>query len=336
MTATERIVLPGGDLATPSGFAAWSAAEKHEWIWRSLILEHEYDPVGRPEVTLPMPWVMLSVAGRPSVLERTLDMNDDVMPGDRPKIIHPFGAVAMVELDIDPEVDTPYTGVLDRQRGGATGLVRLSLAAPATRDKSITPGMGLKLFVDGAPSLDLLAMNHTVGQGRDFNLFSNTFTHDLRRKHKELRPPQKLMKVFFERVTSEPRRLTIDHFAAVQADGSPVAAPTVPGRLRFTPHPDAAATFERRHGDDFRDPLRSIPVGTRLWHVEALEPDPADVSRANDPDWLPSEIATTIGTIRTTSRFICSLGGDRLFFRHHVDDAHRRRTGLLARLGLRS
>ena len=55
-------------------------------------------------------------------------------------------------------------------------------------------------------------MNHTVGQGRDFNMFSNAMTTDLTDEHTELRSPQKVMSVFFDRVSHQPRRLIVDHF----------------------------------------------------------------------------------------------------------------------------
>lgn len=307
---TDPLDVPAAGVETPPGFDTWTAADKRAWF-DDLFETTAYLPVERPDLRLPAPWVMLGVAGRPWVLERTLDRTDDLMEPERPKIIHTVGAVARVELVIEP--DSPFTGVLaPPPAGGATGLVRISLAAPVSGQKSITPGIGLKLFVDGRPSLDLVAMNHTVGQGRDFDLFSNTFTHDLTGEHDQLRPPQKLMSFFFTKVSEQPRRLTIDHLAAVHADGSPVAEPIVPERLVFVPHEQTRSIYAGAHGEDFRDPLLNIrrPRLRTLWRVDAVGAGEAGRDRP-------------IGHVRMAGPFTCSLGGDRLFFRHHVADADR-------------
>lgn len=291
----------------PSGFLQWAGLAKQQWIREHIIEATEYGPVDRPDLVMTAPWTMASIAMSPSKLVRTLDRTDDLMEETRPKIIHTNGVVAMIELSTTS--DSPFTGVLG-PNVRIPGLVRISLAVPPQGKGSITPGMGLKLFVDGAPSLDLLAMNHTVGQGRDFNLFSNTFTHDLRNEHEELRPPQKIMSYFFKRVVSQPRRLTIDHLGATQPDGESVAAPVIPDRLVFRPHRDVRRVFHGKHGHDFRDPLLGIDEGSSLWNVEAV-------------DAAPDGGPLTIATITMTSRFTASAGGDRLFFRHHVSPADR-------------
>ncbi len=286
----------------PSGFQRWAGLAKQQWIREHVIEATEYTPVERPDLEMAAPWTMASIAASTSALVRTLERTSDTMEPGRPKIIHTHGVVAMIEFAMNDE--SPFTGVLGPNQR-THGLVRMSLAVPPKGKGSITPGMGLKLFIDGAASLDLLAMNHTVGQGRDFNLFSNTFTHDLRNEHEELRPPQKLMSFFFKRVTTQPRRLTIDHLAAVEPDGTEVDRPVVPERLVFRPHRDVRRVFHDKQGHDFRDPLLGVDTSTCLWTIEA-------VGAAADGGPL------TIGTITTTSRFRASSGGDRLFFRHHV------------------
>lgn len=310
MTGTTNGDLTDAPTETPAGYVDWHAAAKRNWIFDELLCGSEYSPVARPDLVMTKPWVMASVAANPTTLARTLDRTKDLMEPARPKIIHTHGAVAMIEFETF--ADSPFTGVLGAPpEGGAVGLVRMSLAVPPQGKGSITPGMGLKLLVDGKPSLDLLAMNHTVGQGRDFNLFSNTFSHDLRNEHEELRPPQKLMSWFFKRVSSQPRRLTIDHLAATRSDGSAITAAKVPTRIVFRPHRDVRrSVFANAQGEDFRDPLMRIGVGTNLWTVEAV---------GAGPDGSP----LTIGVLRTTSRFCCSAGGERLFFRHHVSPADR-------------
>lgn len=293
----------------PAGYQAWSADDKAEWLEKTLIVASEYNPVERPELSVANPLAMYQVAGRPASLARSLDRSNDLMEDGRPKIIHVQGSVAMVDFNTFENSD--WTGVLASPGagGGARGLVRMSLAIPPERNKAVTPGMGLKLLIDATPSLDLLAMNHTVGQGRDFNLFSNTFTHDMSEEHKELRLPQKVLQYFFKKVTSQPRQLTIDHFASVDRHGNIVDEPKVPNRLLFRPHDDVAKLFRGKHGEDYRETLGRIEPGSILYHVEVVHPIAPDGAR------MPN---TVIGEIKTATRFAASAGGDRLFFRHMV------------------
>lgn len=287
----------------PADYVGMKAVEKADWLWNTFIGDTVYRPSDRPDLEMASPPTMLKVAGPKATLAWTLDNDTDVMDPTRPKIIHTQGAVARIEFETEP--GSPYSGVLAAPPiGGATGLLRMSLAVPPSGKKAVTPGIGLKLLVDGAPSLDLLAMNHTVGQGRDINLFSNTFTHDLTYEHSELRTSQKVLQFFFKRVSSQPRRLTIDHLAATCRDGATVAAPQRPGRLVFQPHHDVRRLFRRRADDDFRDTLAELDVGTTLYDVVAVHDE------TPDPDEL-------IGHVRLLERFTTSAGGDRLFF-HHV------------------
>jgi hypothetical protein len=253
------------------------------------------------------PVTMLRVAGPRKVLARTLDRTDDLMAPDRPKIIHAQGSVALVRLETEP--DSPYSGMLAPEPvGGGRGLMRISLAVPAVGKAAFTPGFGLKLPVDGRPSLDILAMNHTVGQGRDVNVFANTFTHDLRDEHDELRAPQKLLQVFFRRVSSEPRRLVIDDFVTTTRSGDTVAEPMCPARLVFRPGSGVRHQFRCRMVEDFRDSLARVEVGSKLYDVEAVDGD---------------EQSRVIGRIMLEERFTASAGGDRLFFRHPVAETDR-------------
>jgi hypothetical protein len=303
-------VPPEHRFVTPSGYEGWKAAEKLDWLWNELIEPHEYTPVTRPDLTMASPATMLRVAGRREVLARTLDRTDDLMEPDRPKIIHAQGSVALVRFET--EADSPFTGVLGPPPAGeACGIMRISLAVPASGRAAFTPGFGLKLPVDGRRSLDILAMNHTVGQGRDVNIFANTFTHDLCHEHKELRPPQKLLQRFFRRVSREPRRLIVDDFAATTRSGDTVAEPVRPERLVFRPGRDVRRQFRRRKVEDFRESLARVDDGSILYEVESVSGD--------EPPRL-------IGRIVLKSAFVASAGGDRLFFRHPVSEADRIRS----------
>lgn len=299
-----------GDTALPPEFVTRTAGEKADWLWEHLILATRHEPSELPTLRMPFqsqPLKELAVVCKRDELEKALTRTEDVMEPGRPKVIHAFGSVARIELETDEA--SPFTGLLAAPPdGGAIGLLRMSLVASVARNRAFTPGIGLKFFVDGAPSADLLAMNHTVGQGRDFDLFSNTMTNDLSDEHEELRPPQKIMGVMFDRVSHRPRRLVSDHLTSQTRRGAAVHTPVTPRRLVFTPTAEAHQVFEGQAGVDFRLVLQGVEAGTPLWRVDGLmgvDPQP-------------------VGLVRTTSPFVSSDGGDRLFFRHVQDPRDRK------------
>lgn len=310
-------------LTTPPGHATRTAAEKAAWLWDDLITGTAHPPSALPPLRLPFqhrPLAELAVVTKPTELDKALTRTDDLMEAGRPKVIHARGAVAMVELIADEA--SPFTGLLGPPpTGGAIGLVRLSLVAKVVGKAAVTPGMGLKLLIDGGPSADLLAMNHVVGQGRDFDLFSNTMTNDLSEAHDEIRPPQKVMGALFRRVSERPRRLEVTHLTGQHRDGSSVADPVTPRRLVFHPTDEARRIFVGQAGVDFRRVLAEVPAGTPLFAVEGLTGPPP----GRDPNGRPLPSAgSPVGTLRTTTSFVSSDGGDRLYFRHVQRDADRK------------
>ena len=299
-------------LRTPPGYEQWSADQKLTWLWDDLVLGTAHEATTLPDLRLPFqarPLAEIAVVTRKAELEKALDRTEDLMEPGRPKVIHAFGAVAAVELETDAA--SPCTGLLaPPPEGGAVGLLRMSLVAKVVGKAAVTPAFGLKLLIDGRPSADVLAMNHVVGQGRDFDLFSNTMTNDLSDEHRELRPPQRIMSVLFNRISRRPRRLVCTHLVDQRRDGSPVDRPLEPRRLVFHPTRAARGVFEGQAGVDFRRVLHDrVPEGTVLYDVEAL-----GVSGA-----------TRIGALRTRSPFVSSDGGDRLYFRHVQDPRDRKR-----------
>ncbi len=289
-------------IGPPSGYSAMSAVQKLDVVWEDMILPTKHLLTELPSQRLPFqekPLVAAQVILKRDELEKALTRTDDFMEPGRPKIIHGVGSTAKVELEINP--DSPFTGLLgpsSHQR--AIGLLRMSLVGAVGPRMAYTPALALKLFVDGQPSCDLLAMNHTVGQGRDHNMFSNTMTTDLTHAHNELRPPQKVMKIFFNRVSHEPRRLTVDHFCRQGRDGALVDTAIAPDRLIFSPKQGPSAAFVKQEGVDFRRVLGSLEPGTVLYDVLAV----------SGSDAVP------LGELRTASRFVSSDAGDRLYFRH--------------------
>jgi hypothetical protein len=310
-TPDAQVLAEADTIDTPAGYASWPAAKKHDWLWNTLVLGTLPGRPWLPPLVLPFqqrPATEIGIVVRKARLELALTRESDVMEPGRPKLIHARGSVAMVELETVE--DSPYTGLLGPpDEGGASGLIRMSMVQKPSGNKSHIPAFGLKLLIDGTASADLLAMNHTIGQGRDFDMFSNSMTNDLTETHTELRASQRVMSRLFRRVSDEPRRLTTDHLAHRRRDGSIVADPVAPDRLIFRPTPAAKRIFKGRAGVDFRRVLAEVGPGVELYSVEGVTGPPND------------RTVGRVGVMRTTTRFVSSPGGDRLFFRHVQDAA---------------
>ncbi len=316
MKSREAELLAEADrIDTPPGYSGWSAAKKHDWLWDTLVLGTVPDQSWLPPLVLPFqqrPAAEIGIVVRKAQLEKAITRTSDVMEPGRPKFIHARGSVAMVELETDAH--SPFTGLLGPpDDGGARGLIRMSLVQKPSGKKSHIPAFGLKLLIDGEASADLLAMNHTIGQGRDFDMFSNSMTNDLTETHREIRTMQRLMSRLFERVSDEPRRLTVGHLTDRRRDGFVVADPVAPDRLIFRPTVEAKRIFKGKADVDFRRVLDAVGPGVPLYSVDGV------VGPRSDRTISP------VGVIRTTTRFVSSPGGDRLFFRHVQDDAVRSR-----------
>jgi len=294
------------DLTVPPGYRSRSAESKADWLWNELILPTRHSSAELPPLDIPIkdhPISDARIVLSTSKLRETLERTDDLMPVGRRKVIHAHGSVALIELETFDE--SPFTGMLGAPPGGgAIGLLRISLVGRVFGKAAFTPAFGLKLLVDGHDSADLVAMNHTVGQGRDFDVFSNTMTNDLTEEHRELRSAQRLMSRLFSRVSREPRRVLTTHMTGRLRNGDEVNDALSPRRLVFHPTAEAKAIFPGHAGVDFRRVLARVPVGTILYDVEGLTGPPGTTD------------GLLIGRIRMTTEFVSSDGGDRLFFRH--------------------
>lgn len=216
---------------------------------------------------------------------------DEIVEG-RKKIIHKWGSAVQVTLDADPR--SPFTGLFAT---GAPGIARLSLALPFTPGGAFVPGLALKLFVDGGPSVNLTVMEQLEGQDADTNYFRSVFTNIL--------PDPKTAKTkfgtwAFEGFVENAIHLGVEHVAAVGLKGERVDAPVAPYQLLFKP-----LTAISSRADDFRVELAKLAPGTALYEIFGkMGPE------KNSP-------VARIGVLRTTSAFVASRYGDeKLYFQH--------------------
>jgi hypothetical protein len=317
----ELVANPPGKPASasllPADYESRSAAEKQELLW-SMVSSDEY--CGGPEAANgPLDYEAIPgcVESLPSggggyglralksvfALNTTFDRTSDELPKGRHKLFHPFGSVAKAELvatypDRTPTRAEPYTGMLANTGQPLKVLVRLSPGG----GPSFIPGVAVKFFVDGKPSVNTQAIESFEGQGDDLNYFHAVPSNVL--------PPPKgfalnLVNRFFKMVKREPNHLQLANIVEIGPDGAEAAEPRAPYQIQYRPHGDLATQYANEEKVDFRAVLRRIPAGTVLYDIYA---------RPSHDD----ETFEKIAEIRTTSPLVASGKGDyQLFFKHH-------------------
>lgn len=229
-----------------------------------------------------------------------LDRSADVMPLGRDKVIHSFGSAATVRFVADPA--SPFTGVL---AGADCALLRAAPAFAPT-DKTMAPGIALKFFVDGKPSVNIFGVYSLDGQSE-----GNYFKHEMTNF---LAPPSSKLGSFAVKIFnlggSDALKVHAGHLARVKPNGEavPEAMVKAPDQVYFVPNREKLAFSDVPH--EVRDDFESIPVGTKIFDVYA--------SRAG----APVSERIRIGHIETKSKFLSSKFGDeRLFFKHKRIDS---------------
>jgi hypothetical protein len=275
-----------------------SGCEKQDYLWDTRILPSVYGEGGgtRPSFDAAGGWqALLGAPGALFSLDRSFDHISDEMPRGRRKFIHPFGSVALIEFQALP--DSPYTGILSAD--SACGLARLSLAGPPSFI-GYTPGMALKFFVDGKPSVNLQVMNSLNGQGRNQNFFENPFSNSIEE------PTGFVLRTlawWFGLFVDNPFYLGLDHVASTTPEGDTLEDSVVPYELVFVAADGISIPPDTDR--DLRDELADLEPGTILYEVYARDSEEAGAD-------------ILIGHIVTLSHFEASEWGDqKLFFRHH-------------------
>lgn len=276
-----------------SRYERLSGCEKQEYLWQKRILPTEYD--GYPSLAGITGWsTLLGNANGFFSLRKSFTHVSDEMPRYRAKFIHPLGTVAKIEYQSEP--GSPYPGLLSEPY--VCGLARASLAAdPAVI--GYTPGLAVKLFIDGVPSANIHVMSSLNGQGKNHNYFEHYFTNILPEPTGLL---LQSLRAWFSTATRVPTRLRVHHLVHYNADGSKTNSGRAPYQLYF--YPAMGRHIDPDTKRDMRQELAEIPPGSPLYDVYA---------RASDKDrW-----AYLIGRVVTQSRFVASRWGDTgLFFKH--------------------
>lgn len=225
-------------------------------------------------------------------LNKSFDHTSDEIPEGRVKFIHTYGVTSQVSFLSNK--NHPFTGLY---KTGSVGIARLSLAANPKKI-SYTPGMALKFFVKGHPSLNIVVMNSLNGQDNNWNFFAHDFSNKIPSPSGFML--RILMKIF--QLARKPANdLPVDHLAKINLDGSIVDSPYTPESLVLKPLPHVYALISPDSRKDFREHLEKLKPGTVLYNVYGLK----------------NGREIKIGKLQTTSSMISSKYADKvLFFQH--------------------
>lgn len=312
--------------ALPASYEASSAVAKQKMLWKE-IAETPYGKSCKPQGGLFL--AALTAPNTIASMPTTLNRSSDELPAGRRKMVHPFGAEAMVEFVKDVDAPGGYTGLYATSTREKTevvpALVRLSLAG----DEHVigfTPGLAVKFLIDGKPSVNVVAMPSLMGQKGDTNFFRYPASNEVADPHAGLRAGADFLDWIkadsfalgqnlafmpaMKRGPLEPtpNNLHVDHLAARRVNGELVTAADrkSPSHLVFRAPKNIVSWWDlpQNRGFDYRDMLAALNVGTVLYDVSAR-------ATASSPE-------VHIGVLRMTSSFVASKWGDyRLFFRHN-------------------
>lgn len=265
--------------------------QKQHIIWNQRIVKTEYKKL--PRITSLGWFGILKQLKALVTLNKTFSHSKDELPKGRQKIIHGFGSTALVEFI--PSSDTPYTGIFT----GAKGLVRIGLAG-SPKLIGIVPGMAIKFFISGRPSLNIQVMNSLNGQGNNKNIFAYPFSNSIPNARGLI---LRMVQSWFSLFVKNPTYLSINHLASLSQDGEVVKKKKAPYQIKLIPTNEVQ--IDENSSLDFRKELSFFPIGTVLYRIWARR-------TKGDNSWR------MIGKLVTLSPFVSSYYGDnKLFFQHH-------------------
>lgn len=304
----------------PSNYQRLRAGYKRDLLWQQVVASRY--------LQLPASWpgeAESSRALRNSVRNAvSFTLVADEFPYARTKVLHSYGVVGRVRLVVDPDLPPKYSGLF--RAPGAVGLVRYSLASEYRRcaepnyTHPFNPGVAIKLFVDGRPSVNLFANLSLYGQSNDVNFFRYTLASRvappnqvLPRYKRYLRFVRHLDRTLWElgwATKQEPLSMAPTDAASIRPDGRlvPLEKRTAPETLYLEPNSTLCSLQEALSPDaDFRDRLRTIK-GSEYNPVKLADIVGESADKSNKEKF---------GTLELVSEFIASEYGDsRLFFQH--------------------
>lgn len=227
----------------------------------------------------------------------SMDHEADSLPYNHGKRIHGVGSIAKATWESTE--DHSYTGLFS---GETKSIIRLSLTR-AQSASGFAPGIAVKLFRDGMPSANFVAMIGFAGQSSG-NFFENPFSNHVPGPNGFL---STLAARKFARASSPARMVGLSDIASFDQEGMAVTGEiTSPYKLSLVPNANLTSQFE---GSDPETNVQegtfaNIPSGTKLYDIFAF-------SGPEDTD------GQKIAELKTDSDIISSVvSDDFVFFRH--------------------
>jgi len=236
----------------------------------------------------------------------TFDTASDVLPPSHKKVIHAVGGVAKIKMTI---TSNKYSGIFG-PNGGKYGIGRISAAAkPDYKAKDaeaggFIPAMALKFFRPGQKSCNWMEMRSLLAQ-TSWNPFKFKFSNHLSSRENTL--ATKALGLKFSAASDWITHVGLSDCATYDETGRRANVVKTPFQIVFVPTAQMQTMFPDSFTKELTDMLATIPAGTKLYDMMALE--------SPDSVWEP------LGSIEITSQFTASGYGDKsLFFQHQRFD----------------
>ncbi len=283
--------------ALPAEYEHWTAAQKQEFLWRKQIVPTAYTDSLRPGNLGSACRALLSAPFSLLCLNKSFDSPSDVVPTtlglSRRRSLHPMGTVAKASI------------------GGVPALVRFSLAVPLLPGAPYVPGVAVKLFNDGIPSVNIHAIHSLSGQGDDPVFFSNSLSTAIPK------PSGFLLKAgaaWFSLFETSPFRLGVKDAENRILSHSSIETSGQAYAIRFSPRPEVAQRYKtelkrREASKDFRDVLWVLGRNYVAYDVQGI-----------------SELGEVLWSTELKieeSPLVSSFGEQELFFNHRRASATR-------------
>jgi len=229
-------------------------------------------------------------------VQASFDINWDVMPTGRKKMIHAIGAVCKINLTI---TDTAYTGIFEQ--GVTSGFMRMGPARPPMKRGGHVPGIGFKFMRTGVESANFVSLYSIEGiKGYDF------FSVDQSNHFQAAGGITAKFMEKFEQASNCASKVGLSNSARYNQNGEETEDPRFPYKLVFKATTEAKTimTNDPKLVDEIMDAFKTIQIGTKLWNVYAQA-------------WPGTNQHDIIGHITTTTACDTSAFGDTSFFIQH-------------------
>ncbi len=229
-------------------------------------------------------------------IQTSFDNVRDVSPEGRVKGIHSVGTIC--KFDFTVANDSPYTGLLAPGMV-SEGLLRMGPALEVTESSGVVPGLGIKLFRDGVPSGNFVALV-TLNPLPDssYNFFESEFSNHIPTADTAL---TKTLVVKFRQGSTCPNKVGLSDLTAFDSKGTKAEANLFPFKL--TMRPNWQIENVPMNQEQLMNKLTEVPVNAPLFDIFAYD----------SPYGIPHKIGSFVPN---ESCVMSKFGDNSLFIRH--------------------